>query len=256
MGKPCGGRRLGGWRPSAQTLATVAAVVTLAAGWEFASLVGPSYAIPSWGRIFEALLAIPLKDVSITVLRLIISMIASFAFGLAISSALFERPIAEAFWMPFVRLLMAVPAVCWVVFAILWFSNVELQIFFVMCVVCAPVFIVDSLDAMKGVPAELRQMVGSFRPSQLQVFTKVIFPGIVPNILTSWKINLTLAVRVVTIAELVGAVTGIGHGLVLAQEMFSVAQVFAWTAVLVIILFSLQIFITLVERKALHWRTA
>ncbi len=84
----------------------------------------------------------------------------------------------------------------------------------------------------------------------------MIFPGIIPNILTSWKINLTLAVRVVTIAELVGAVTGIGHGLVLAQEMFSVAQVFAWTAVLVIILFSLQIFITVIERKALYWRTA
>jgi NitT/TauT family transport system permease protein len=243
-------------RPSAQTLASAAAVVALVGGWQLASLIGPSYAIPSWQRIFEALLTIPLKDVTVTVLRLVSSMIASFILGLAVSSLLFERPIAEAFWMPFVRLLMAVPAVCWVVFAILWFSNVELRIFFVMCVVCAPVFIVDSLDAMKGVPAELRQMVDSFRPSAVQVFTKVIFPGIVPNILTSWKINLTLAVRVVTIAELVGAVTGIGHGLVLAQEMFSVAQVFAWTAVLVIILFSLQIFITLVERRALYWRTA
>jgi hypothetical protein len=32
--------------------------------------------------------------------------------------------------------------------------------------------------------------------------------------------------------------------------------VFAWTGVLVIILFSLQVFITLVERRALSWRTA
>ncbi len=134
-------------------------MVALVGGWRLASLIGPSYAIPSWQRIFEALLTIPLKDVTVTVLRLVSSMIASFILGLAVSSLLFERPIAEAFWMPFVRLLMAVPAVCWVVFAILWFSNVELQIFFVMCVVCAPVFIVDSLDAMKGVPAELRQMV-------------------------------------------------------------------------------------------------
>ena len=41
----------------------------------------------------------------------------------------------------------------------------------------------------------------------------------------------------VTIAELVGAVTGIGHQLSVAQELFSVADVFAWTIVLVALLF-------------------
>ena len=63
-----------------------------------------------------------------------------------------------------------------------------------------------------------------------------------------------MGVRIVTIAELVGALTGIGHGLVVAQEMFSVAEVFAWTVVLVAILFALQAIVTLVERRALSWR--
>jgi ABC-type nitrate/sulfonate/bicarbonate transport system permease component len=35
-------------------------------------------------------------------------------------------------------------------------------------------------------------MVGSFRPSPIQRFTKLILPGIVPNLLTSWKINLIM----------------------------------------------------------------
>ena len=109
---------------------------------------------------------------------------------------------------------------------------------------------------MKSVPMDLREMVGSFRPSQIQRFTKIILPGIVPNLLTSWKINLTMGVRIVTIAELVGALTGIGHGLVVAQEMFSVAEVFAWTVVLVAILFAFQAIVTLVERRALSWRNA
>ena len=52
---------------------------------------------------------------------------------------------------------MAVPAFCWVIFSILWFKGVEIRIFFVMCIVCMPVFIVDAIDAMKGVPIELRQ---------------------------------------------------------------------------------------------------
>jgi len=106
---------------------------------------------------------------------------------------------------------MAVPAVCWVVFAILWLVGIEARIFFIMCIVIAPVFLIDTLDAMKAVPNDLRQMVESFRPNVFQVYQKVIFPAIVPNLLTSWKINLTLAVRIVTIAEVVGAVNRLGH---------------------------------------------
>jgi NitT/TauT family transport system permease protein len=108
---------------------------------------------------------------------------------------------------------------------------------------------------MKGIPAEIRQMAMAFRPTPVQMFAKIIIPGIVPNLLTSWKINLTLAVRVVTIAELVGAVNGVGHGLVLAQEMFSISEVFAWTVVLVLILYSMQGIVTFAEYRLLRWRS-
>ena len=74
---------------------------------------------------------------------------------------------------------------------------------------------------------------GQFQAEPYPAVTKIILPGIIPNLLTSWKINLTMGVRIATIAKLVGALTGIGHGLVVAQEMFSVAEVFAWTVVLV-----------------------
>ena len=237
-----------------ETLIGAASILCFIVGWELASFVAPTYAIPGWGRILAALTNIPGYDVAVTVLRLIGSMVVSFVLGLAAAMLLFERPVAEAFFLPYVRLIMAVPAVCWVVFSILWFKWVEFRIFFVMCIVCAPIFIVDSLDAMKSVPMELREMVGSFRPSPIQRFTKIILPGIVPNLLTSWKINLTMGVRIVTIAELVGALSGIGHGLVESQEMFSVAEVFAWTVVLVAILFVFQAIVTLVERRALGWR--
>ena len=107
---------------------------------------------------------------------------------------------------------------------------------------------------MRGVSRELRRMMRSFRPTALQYFSKLMFPAILPNLITSWKINLSLAIRVVTIAELVGAVTGIGHQLAVAQELFSVADVFAWTLVLVALLFLLEAIVARVERRVLRWR--
>jgi NitT/TauT family transport system permease protein len=233
---------------------SVAAIAAFVLGWAALSHIAPAYAVPYWSKILSALVNIPLADVLTTVSRLVISMALSFVLGVVCSILLFERPNAEAFFIPLVKLLMAVPAVCWVVFAILWFSNVEGRIFFVMLVTCAPVFLIDSLDAMKSIPAELKQMARSFRPTNLQVMSTIVIPGIVPNLLTSWKINLTLAVRVVTIAELVGAVNGIGHGLVLAQEMFSIADVFAWTVVLVLILYAMQGLVSVAEHYLLKWR--
>src|SRR3712207_659644 len=92
----------------------------------------------------------------------------------------------ERYVRPMIRLLMAVPVVSWILFAVLWFKGVEFRIVFVLVVVCAPVFVVDMLDSMRDVPNELRQMMRSFRPTPAQFFAKLMLPAIMPGIFTSW----------------------------------------------------------------------
>lgn len=239
---------------------TVISLVAFALVWEtlshFAPVLGiPPFAIPSFVRIAQSFTTITAVDVAVTLARVIGALVLSFVFGLALATAMYRSPNLESYLHPLIRLLMAVPVVSWILFAVLWFRGVEFRIAFVLIAVCGPVFLVDSLDALRGVSRELRGMVRSFRPTTLQYFSKLMLPAIVPNLITSWKINISLAIRVVTIAELVGAVTGIGHQLAVAQELFSVADVFAWTLVLVILLFLLEGAITRVERRVLRWRT-
>ena len=207
-----------------------------------------------WGRIFKSLATLRMDFVLVTLARVVGALVISFALGLGLAVVMYASVAVERYGRPIVRLLMAVPVVCWILFAVLWFKWVEFRIAFVLVVVCGPVFLVDVLDAMKGVSKDLRDMLRSFRPTRAQTFTKLVLPATVPAILTSWKINLSLAIRVVTIAELVGAVTGIGYGLVVAQELFSVSDVFAWTLILVVILFLAEAVLTRVEERVLRWR--
>jgi ABC-type nitrate/sulfonate/bicarbonate transport system permease component len=232
----------------------VVGLLLLAAAWEIVSWFVPPFIVPGWGRIFRSLVGLRMDFVLVTLVRVAGALVVSFALGLGLAVAMYASTSVERYVRPIVRLLMAVPVVCWILFAVLWFKWVELRIGFVLVVVCAPVFLVDVLDAMKGVSKELRDMLRSFRPTRAQLFTKLVLPATVPAMLTSWKINLSLAIRVVTIAELVGAVTGIGYGLVVAQELFSVADVFAWTLVLVVILFLAEAVLTRVEDHVLRWR--
>jgi NitT/TauT family transport system permease protein len=61
---------------------------------------------------------------------------------------------------------------------------------------------------------------------------------------------------VVVVAELVGAATGIGKEMLIAQSQFETTFLFAWTFVLVTIMFALQGVLVIVERTQLTWRTA
>jgi NitT/TauT family transport system permease protein len=238
---------------------TVLSLLIFLVAWQtlsyFAPALGiPAFAVPSLVRIAQSLATITPLDVALTLARVIGALVLSFGLGVALAIAMYRSPKVESYLFPLIRLFMAVPVVSWILFAVLWFRGVEFRIAFVLIAVCGPVFLVDSLDAMRGVSRELRNMMRSFRPTMLQYFGKLMLPAILPNLITSWKINLSLAIRVVTIAELVGAVTGIGHQLAVAQELFSVADVFAWTLVLVALLFLLEAVITQVEHRLLRWR--
>jgi NitT/TauT family transport system permease protein len=233
---------------------SMGAILGFAVLWQIASLFVPAFIIPGWELILKSFGQLKFEYVWVTLARLMVSLVASFILGFALAAAMNQHKIVEQIVTPYVRMLMSVPAICWVVFAILWFKGVELRIFFVMVVVAMPVFIVDTFDAMKGISKDHEQMVRSFQPSWLERFTKLTLPAILPNILTSWKINLSQSIRVILTAELVGATSGIGYGLVLAQETFSVSIMFAWTLILIIALYTLQGVIDFLEMKYLGYR--
>jgi NitT/TauT family transport system permease protein len=235
---------------------TIVSLIAFAVLWQLASTVLPPFVAPSWARIGKSLADIATRPefIAITLVRVTVALVLSFVFGMAVAIAMFRWDPVERYLMPLVKLLMAVPVLCWILFAVLWFRAREVRIAFILIVVCAPIFLIDVLDGMRGVSKDLRDMVRALRPTAQQFFVKLILPATVPAILTSWKVNLSLSIRVVTMAELVGATSGIGYALMQANETFSVADVFAWTVVLVLILMLAQIVVTRVERRLLVWR--
>jgi NitT/TauT family transport system permease protein len=238
---------------------TLVSLLVFAVVWEVLSYLAPylgipPFAIPSWFKIAQSMVKITPIDIVVTLARVIGALIVSFVIGVSLAMVMYGSKALDDYLHPMIRILMAVPVVSWILFAVLWFPGVEFRIGFVLFVVCGPVFLVDSLDAMRGVPRELRHMMRSFRPTSPQYFIKLMLPAILPSLFTSWKVNISLAIRVVTIAELVGAVTGIGHQLSVAQELFSVSDVFAWTIVLVALLFLLEAGVARVEARMLRWR--
>jgi ABC-type nitrate/sulfonate/bicarbonate transport system permease component len=160
----------------------------------------------------------------------------------------------ENFVSPVLTFFQGIPALSWVVFAIIWFQGTEFRIAFIMIMTTLPAFTFQILDAIRSMSKDLFEMTMSFRPSRWTLFRFLIVPTIVPGILTAWKVNLGNAARVVVVAELVGATGGVGYELLRQQQLFDMAGAMAWTLQLVLFVLIVQQTINAIEAYALRYR--
>ena len=231
------------------------------AAWQIASFFLPPYLIPGVGVIFAAFIEIVasltlLGDVFTTMGRIFLGLILAFVSGTLLGVFMGFTETVEKYTLPVLHFIMGIPALSWVVFAIIWFGHVETRIAFILLAGSLPNFALIIHDGIKSISKEYLDMLRALRPTRKQLFSKLILPGMIPAVLTAWKVNLGLAARVVIVAELVGATRGVGNKLLLAQELFEMPKAIAWTLVLVTFLLITQLTILALENKLLRWRPA
>jgi ABC-type nitrate/sulfonate/bicarbonate transport system permease component len=240
-------------------LQAVASMLLLAAAWQILSHFFPPFLFPPVpaiiSRTIEILITGPLlADVLLTAGRIFAGLFGAFVFGSLLAVLIGQSRTAENFIAPVLTFFQGIPALSWVVFAIIWFKGVEFRVLFIMVMTTLPAFTFQILDAFRSMSKDLYEMTLSFRPSKLKMLRYLIIPTIVPGILTAWKVNLGNAARVVVVAELVGATGGVGYELLRQQQLFDMAGAMAWTLQLVLFVLIVQQTINAIEAWALRYR--
>lgn len=250
--------RLARWADGINVEGTII-LLALVVAWQTASFYLPPILFPSLQRIAAALFGIvttpaSIAAIAVTYLRIIVALAVGFAAatGAGVAAGL-VRSIERAM-LPVIELMQGVPAVCWIIFAILWFRYMETRIAFVVIVSTLPNFFYQARDGIRSIPAELWDMVRSWRPSNVQTLRILILPALLPSLLTGWRANLGNGTRITIFAELLGGVSGIGYQLRLSQELFQMDRAIAWTIVMVAFVITTNIALSVFERTALKWR--
>jgi NitT/TauT family transport system permease protein len=248
-----------GAAPHRFNFAAVVSVGLLLIVWQVASFFLPEFIVPGlqlivleFVKMFEE--GTLVSDSLLTLVRVMIGLIGGFIFGGALGLLMGLVRRSEDYLMPVINFVMGVPALSWTLIVILWFRGTETRIFALMMAVSFPVFAHSILDAVKGVSRELLEMTLAFRPTRIQMLRLLILPSIVSSILTASKVSIGFAVRVVIVAELVGASTGVGYCMVQQQLLLNMSGILAWTLILVLMGLALQGLITKSEQRLLRWR--
>ena len=231
----------------------------LAAAWQILSMVFPPFLFPPVPEVISRTIEVLitgslLADVLVTAARIFAGLFGAFILGGILAMILARSKALENFLAPVLIFFQGIPALSWVVFAIIWFHGTEFRIFFIMVLTTLPAFTFQILDAFRSMSKDLFEMTMSFRPSRWTLFRFLIVPTVVPGILTAWKVNLGSAARVVVVAELVGATGGVGYQLLRQQQLFDMAGAMAWTLQLVLFVLVVQQTINAIETWALRYR--
>ncbi|MCZ6450403.1 MAG: ABC transporter permease subunit [Deltaproteobacteria bacterium] len=234
-------------------------LITIIVLWQILTLFFPPYLIPSVPTIAGELGKI-ITDRSLmisylfTIYRALLALAASFLVGTVLSILMSYTPRTRDFVLTILHFMMGVPALSWVVIAVIWFAHVEFRIFYIVFITSLPMFALQVDDGIRAVNKDHIEMMMLFRPNRRQFLFKLILPSILPLIFTSWKINLGYGTRVVIVAELVGATVGVGNELLTAQELFRMEAAIAWTLMLVLFMLVTEQIIIQIENYVLRYR--
>ncbi len=186
--------------------------------------------------------------------RVLVALLVSFVIGTALGIAMGTFDGIREYGKPLLHFIQGIPALSWVVFAVIWFANVELRIGFILLIVTMPAFALYTDGAVRGINLDFIHLAQAFRANWVQRFRMITLPAIVPEVMSSWTVNLGAGVRVAMVAELIGSTVGVGFQLLNAQALFDMAGAIAWTLSLVALLSVYLGVINLVEARLLAWR--
>ncbi len=210
--------------------------------WELLSRIGPW---PHW--LFPGPLAVAasigkmigdgrLEDATArSLLRLVQGYALSAAIGVPLGIMMARSAGLRMALRPMVLGLQALPSICWLPLAILWFGLSEIAILFVVVMGSLLAVSIATEDAVSGVDPVLLRAAGTLGIRGPRFYLGVLIPAALPGILTGLKLGWSFAWRALMAGELLFVAGGLGQLLQAGREVLDAAQVMGVMASIVAI---------------------
>lgn len=160
-----------------------------------------------------------------------ISAVVGVALGLAIGRIrLFEDTIGSL-----VLGLQALPSICWLPLAILWFGLSETSILFVVIMGALLSITLATEAGVKNTPPLYLRAARNLGADGWRLYILVVLPAALPAIITGMKLGWSFAWRSLMAGELLYAGAGLGNLLNMGRDLNDMSQVVAVMLVIIAI---------------------
>lgn len=235
------------------------AIVLLLAGWQAASWVLASPALPgpvvALGDLWR-LRASLLSETGVSAWRVAAAVLLGIAVGAPAGLALGRSPGADAVLAPLVFLSYPVPKVVFlpVLFVLLGIGDAS-KITLITLIVFFQV-LVTARDAARAIPVASVLSVRSLGADPWQVFRHVVVPAALPEIFTALRISTGTAIAVLFFSESVAGSSGLGYYIIDAWGRVAYGEMFAGIIAMALLGVVLYELIEALELRVCRWTRA
>ena len=165
-----------------------------------------------------------LHTLKVTLLGWLLAALAGVGLGLLLGLS----RTAWRYSMASIEVMRAIPPVCLVPLALLVFGfSVRMELSVIFFVSAWPVLL-NSIDGVRGVRAELSDVASMLRMSTLTRIGKIVLPAAMPSIIVGLRLALSLSLVLAVIAEMLGNPNGLGHAVVSSQQALQPEEMFVY----------------------------
>jgi NitT/TauT family transport system permease protein len=170
-----------------------------------------------------------------TLARLSVGYLVALLAGIPLGVALARVRLVKETVGPIVLGMSAVPSICWLPLAILWFGLSELAIqVVVVCGAVLPIAIATE-SAVAQVPPSIDRAARTMGASGARLLLTVTLPAALPGILAGAKLGWTFALRSLMAGELLFVSGGLGQMLETGRDLGDTALVVAIVFVIIVV---------------------
>lgn len=216
--------------------------------WLFQRAIWPDYNLPGPLEVLNSLTTgfqqgMFLQAILISLGRLAIGYAISLSIGLALGLLIGRMSLLRETLGSLVLGLQALPSVCWLPLAILWFGLNDQAIIFVV-VMGALFSITQGVESgIKNTSPIYLKAARNLGARGFALYTQVIFPAAFPTILSGLKQGWSFAWRSLMAGELIYTTPGLGNLLQNGRDLLDSAQVISVMLIIIVIGVAIDAFI-------------
>ncbi len=228
--------------------------------WQVIALGSRPQIFPGPVRVFQTMAYLAQTgaleaNLFITFKRILIGFVISAVVGIAFGVVLASSGSFGRFFEPAIPIIQTVPSTGWAMVAVIWFGLSEITPIFVVFMTCLPIMVLSTWSAVRNVNADWIEMAHAFHVPRGMVVRMVVLPAVLPYLFSALRLSFGFAWRISSVAEALGASSGVGFQILTSANLIQTDAVLAWIAAGVLLMLAIEYLILRpVETHFFRWR--
>lgn len=189
------------------------------------------------------------SNIIVTIYEITISFLFSIIIGFIIASLMWFSKTFAKIIEPYLTIINSLPKVALGPIIIIWFGAGIKSIIIMSLLISTFITIINIYQGFINVDSIKLKLMKTFKANKIQIFTKLIIPSNVSNIVSTLKINISMSLIGIIMGEFLVSKEGIGYLIMYGSQVFNLNLVMSGILILCIISTIMYYFITYIEKN-------